>query len=151
MQEPIITTTREFLSLIGELDEFKGKWQALKNLSPERLQKLRHIATIESIGSSTRIEGAKLSDMQVEALLSTLEVTSFKSRDEQEVAGYAETMDIIFQAYPEMTITENHIRQLHQMLLRHSQKDERHRGSYKTLANHVVARDQGWTRDRRCL
>lgn len=69
--------------------------------------------------------------MQVKALLSTLEVTSFKSRDEQEVAGYAETMDMTFQAYREMTITENHIRQLHQMLLRHSQKDERPRGNYK--------------------
>ena len=142
MQEPKITVTQDLLKLIAEIDEFKGKWEALKNLSPERLRQLRKVATIESIGSSTRIEGAKLTDMQVETLLSNLTATSFKSRDEQEVAGYAEAMDIVFQAYDDMHITENHIRQLHQTLLRHSNKDERHRGDYKKLDNHVVAIDE---------
>lgn len=110
-------------------------------MSPERLQQLRNVATIESVGSSTRIEGAKLSDAQVETLLSNLTSTSFKTRDEQEVAGYAEAMDLVFQAYEDLHLTENHIRQLHQQLLRHSNKDERHRGDYKTLPNHVVAKD----------
>ncbi len=142
MKEPKITVTQEIVKLIAEIDEFKGKWEALKNMSPERLRQLRKVATIESIGSSTRIEGAKLTDMQVETLLSNLTSTSFKSRDEQEVAGYAEAMDTIFQAYEDMTITENHIRQLHQTLLRHSSKDERHRGDYKKLDNHVVAIDE---------
>lgn len=142
MQEPKIALTQELLKLIAEIDEFKGKWEALKNMSPERLRQLRKVATIESIGSSTRIEGAKLTDMQVETLLSNLSSTSFKTRDEQEVAGYAETMDIVFQAYEDMAITENHIRQLHQTLLRHSDKDERHRGDYKKLPNHVVALDE---------
>lgn len=142
MKEPKITVTQELLKLIAEIDEFKGKWEALKNMSPERLRQLRKVATIESIGSSTRIEGAKLTDMQVETLLSNLTATSFKSRDEQEVAGYAEAMDTVFQAYEDMTITENHIRQLHQILLRHSNKDERHRGDYKKLSNNVVAFDE---------
>ncbi|CAD86021.1 MULTISPECIES: Fic family protein [Nitrosomonas] len=142
MQEPRILITQELLKLIAEIDEFKGKWEVLKNLSPERLRQLRKVATIESIGSSTRIEGAKLTDMQVETLLSNLSSMSFKTRDEQEVAGYAEAMDIVFQAYEDMTITENHIRQLHQTLLRHSNKDERHRGEYKKIDNHVVAIDE---------
>lgn len=142
MKEPKITVTQEIVKLIAEIDEFKGKWEALKNMSPERLRQLRKVATIESIGSSTRIEGAKLTDMQVETLLSNLTSTSFKSRDEQEVAGYAEAMDTIFQAYEDMNITENHIRQLHQILLRHSNKDERHRGDYKKLSNNVVAIDE---------
>lgn len=142
MQEPKIPVSQELLKLIAEIDEFKGKWEALKNMSPERLRQLRKVATIESIGSSTRIEGAKLTDMQVETLLSNLTSASFKTRDEQEVAGYAESMDIIFQAYEDMTITENHIRQLHQTLLRHSDKDERHRGDYKKTSNHVVALDE---------
>ncbi len=142
MKEPKITITQELLKLIAEIDEFKGKWEALKNMSPERLLKLKKVATIESIGSSTRIEGAKLSDMQVETLLSNLTSTSFKSRDEQEVAGYAEAMDTVFQAFEDMAITENHIRQLHQILLRHSNKDERHRGDYKKLSNNVVAIDE---------
>jgi hypothetical protein len=133
MKEPKILVSHELLQLIAEIDEFKGKWEALKNLAPERLRQLRKVATIESIGSSTRIEGSKLSDAQVEMLLSNLSKTSFKSRDEQEVAGYAETMDLVFQAFEDMSLTENHIRQLHQTLLRHSRKDERHRGDYKKL------------------
>lgn len=141
MKEPKITVDQDLLQLVSEIDEFKGKWQALKTMSPERLQQLRKVATIESVGSSTRIEGVKLSDAQVEELLSNLTSTSFKTRDEQEVAGYAEVMDLIFQSYEDLHLTENHIRQLHQQLLRHSNKDERHRGDYKTLANHVVAKD----------
>lgn len=141
MKEPLITVGQDILQLIAEIDEFKGQWQALKTLSPERLEQLRKVATIESVGSSTRIEGAKLSDAQVETLLSNISSTSYKTRDEQEVAGYAEAMDLVFQAYEDLHLTENHIRQLHQTLLRHSTKDERHRGSYKTLPNHVVAKD----------
>jgi Fic family protein len=99
------------------------------------------VATIESIGSSTRIEGAKLSDVQVETLLSNLTSTAFKARDEQEVAGYAEAMDLVFQSYEDLHLTENHIRQLHRQLLRHCHKDERHRGDYKRLSNQVVAKD----------
>lgn len=141
MKEPRITVGQNILQLIAEIDEFKGQWQALKTLSPERLKQLRRVATIESVGSSTRIEGAKLTDIQVETLLSNLSSTSFKTRDEQEVAGYAEAMDLVFQAYEDLRLTENHICQLHQTLLRHSTKDDRHRGSYKTLPNHVVAKD----------
>ena len=134
-----IRLDQNLVKLVAEIDEFKGRWEALKTLAPERLNKLRKVATIESIGSSTRIEGAKLTDAEVEKLLSGLKTKSFQSRDEQEVAGYAEAMDLVFQAWEDMPITENHIRQLHQTLLRHSTKDERHRGDYKTLDNHVVA------------
>lgn len=138
---PKIVIDQYLIKLIAEIDEFKGRWQALKTMSPERMQRLRHVATVESVASSTRIEGARLTDTQVETLLSNLTSVSFKTRDEQEVAGYAEAMDIIFQAFDELRLTENHIRQLHQTLLRHSVKDERHRGEYKKLPNHVVAKD----------
>lgn len=131
----------EFLALIAQIDEFKGAWKALGTLAPERLSALRRIATIESIGSSTRIEGSRLSDSEVEKLLSNLSVHSFASRDEQEVAGYAETMEQIFQSWEHIPLTENHVRQLHRDLLRHSDKDERHRGNYKTSPNNVVAFD----------
>lgn len=141
MKEPRITLGPDLVKLIAEIDEFKGRWEALKTLSPDRLQALRKIATIESVGSSTRIEGAKLTDMQVETLLSNIQMQSFATRDEQEVAGYAEAMDLVFEAFTDLRLTENHIRQLHQTLLRHSKKDERHRGSYKALSNNVVAFD----------
>ena len=133
--------TPELLSLLSEIDEFKGAWRALGTLAPERLNALRHVATIESIGSSTRIEGSKLTDREVEKLLSKLEIRKFDSPDEQEVAGYAETMEMVFQVFDAIPLTENYLKQLHRDLLRHSQKDERHRGEYKKLSNNVVAFD----------
>ncbi len=141
MREPTFTLGQDLVKLIAEIDEFKGRWDALKTLSPDRLKALRKVATVESIGSSTRIEGAKLTDAQVETLLSNIKMQSFNTRDEQEVAGYAEAMDLVFQAFEDMRLTENHISQLHLTLLRHSEKDERHRGAYKTLRNDVVAID----------
>jgi len=131
--------TPEVLGLVARIDEFKGAWRALGALAPERLSALRRVATIESIGSSTRIEGSKLSDREVERLLSKLAIKKFDSRDEQEVAGYAELMDLIFRAWEDIPFTENHIKQLHQILLQRSQKDEWHRGGYKTNSNSVAA------------
>ena len=137
--------TREVLSLISRIDEFKGAWRALGTLAPDRLLALRRVATIESIGSSTRIEGSKLSDREVEKLLSNLEIKSFETRDEQEVAGYAELMDLVFSSWQDIPFNENHIKQLHQTLLRHSEKDEWHRGQYKTNSNSVAAFDENGT------
>ena len=131
--------TSAMLNLIAELDEFKGAWKAIGRISPERLSRLRRVATIESVGSSTRIEGARLSDRDVEKLLSRIEIKSFETRDEQEVAGYAEVMETVFAHSETIPLTENHIRQLHRDLLNYSPKDERHRGEYKTLNNHIEA------------
>ena len=137
----IFPVDAETLNLIAEIDEFKGAWRALGTLAPERLTALRQVATIESIGSSTRIEGSKLSNAQVQTLLSGLSDASFTSRDEQEVAGYAAVMDLVFEAWESIALDENHIFQFHRELLRYSQKDDWHRGKYKTTANNVVAFD----------
>ncbi|GJM00009.1 MAG: cell division protein Fic [Methyloligella sp.] len=141
IQTHSITITPEILKIISEIDEFKGAWRALGTLAPERLSALRHVATIESIGSSTRIEGSKLSDREVEALLRNLEIKQFDTRDAQEVAGYADVMETVFQSWSDIPISENHIKQLHRDLLVYSSKDERHRGEYKTNSNSVAAFD----------
>lgn len=134
-----IHITADILNLIAGIDEFKGSWRALGAIAPDRLTALRRVATIESIGSSTRIEGSRLSDREVKLLLANLEITSFSTRDEQEVAGYAELMDLVFSAWQDIPFTENHIKQLHQILLRFSEKDAWHRGKYKTNPNSVAA------------
>lgn len=131
--------TSEILWIIAEIEEFKGAWRAIGRIAPERLLSLRRVATIESIGSSTRIEGVRLSDREIEHLLSNLEIKKFTTRDEQEVAGYAAVMETIFANAEAILLTENHIKQLHRDLLQYSDKDERHRGEYKTLPNHVEA------------
>jgi Fic family protein len=134
--------TPEILRLIAGIDEFKGAWRALGKLAPDRLSALRRVATIESIGSSTRIEGSRLSDRDVDKMLSNLAIQLFETRDEQEVAGYAEIMDLVFNSWQDIPFNESHIKQLHQILLRHSEKDTRHRGQYKTNSNSVAAFDE---------
>jgi Fic family protein len=129
------------LNLIAEIDEFKGRWAATQALAPDRLAALRQVATIESVGSSTRIEGVKLTNSEIEALLRGVRTYSFRSRDEQEVAGYAELMEMIFTSFKDIPFTENYIKQLHSILLKYSTKDDRHRGDYKKFANSVEAFD----------
>jgi Fic family protein len=143
IQAATLQITPEILSIIAEIDDYKGAWRVLSDQAPDRLSVLRRVATIESIGSSTRIEGSKLSDREVELLLSNLEIKSFTTRDTQEVAGYARTMELIFQSWREITLEENHLKQLHRDLLQYSDKDEHHRGKYKTHPNSVAAFDEG--------
>ncbi len=141
MSTTTIHITQELLAYISEIDEFKGAWRALGTLAPERLKALRRIATIESIGSSTRIEGSALTDREIERLLASLEIKKFGSRDEEEVVGYAEVMETVFESWGDIPVTENYVKQLHRDLLRYSTKDERHRGHYKTIRNDVGAFD----------
>lgn len=129
----------EILNLIAELESFNSRWVATQALAPDRLAALRQVATIESVGSSTRIEGVKLTNSEIEALLRGVKAYSFRSRDEQEVGGYAEAMETVFASWKEISISENSIKQLHSMLLKYSTKDERHRGDYKKFPNHVEA------------
>lgn len=142
IQSATIQITPEILGLVAGIDEFKGAWRALGTLAPDRLSALLRVATIESIGSSTRIEGSRLSDRDVERLLSNLQIQKFSTRDEQEVAGYAKVMEMAFTSWQDIALTENHIKQLHRDLLVHSEKDAWHRGQYKTSTNSVVAFDE---------
>jgi len=137
-----LVITPELLRIISEIDEFNGGWKVQNNLNPEYLSKLRHVATIESIGSSTRIEGSKLSDDDIELLLGQVSEQTFSNRDEQEVVGYAEVMETVFDNFEHIPVTENYIKQLHSSLLRHSDKDVRHRGEYKKHSNSVEAFDE---------
>ncbi len=130
------------LLAIASIDEFKGRWTSLGRLAPERLSSLRRVATIESVGSSTRIEGSKLTDDEVDRLLSGVRVESFRTRDEQEVAGYGAAMETVFESFASIPLTENHVRQLHATILRYSEKDERYRGHYKNLPSSVEALDE---------
>ena len=142
MSEIKIIISNEVLNRISIIDEFKGEWKAIRQMNPDTLNYLKKVATIESVGSSNRIEGNKLSDKEVEKILSNLKMTSFKSRDEEEVAGYAEVSNLVFNDYEIIPFNENYIKQLHSILLKHSTKDERHRGEYKNISNSVSAFDK---------
>ncbi len=137
-----IKITPEMLTKIAEIDHFNGIWQGgFSSIGREQLKVMKRIATIESVGSSNRIEGNKMSDNEIEELFSAINKKSFKSRDEEEVAGYADLINTIFDNYQDIPLSENYIKQLHQILLRYSSKDERHRGDYKKDSNRVAAFD----------
>lgn len=132
-------TMQKVIQSIGKIDAFKGRWGSIEKKSDRYLRELRKIATIESIGSSTRIEGSVLTDEEVQQLVNNIKVTEFKSRDEEEVFGYYEVLDIILDNAPSIELSESYILQLHTILLKYSSKDQRHKGAYKNLPNSVVA------------
>ncbi len=136
-------TNQQILKQIAFIDSFKGKWKGLEIKESIYLKELKQIATIESIGSSTRIEGATLTDDEVKNLINSVKITSFKTRDEQEVFGYYEALNLILDSFDAIDIKENHIHHLHKSLLVTSKKDESHRGNYKQLSNKVVANYPG--------
>ncbi len=133
-------TNQYIMQKISFIDSFKGKWDIIENKKNIYLKELKKIATIESIGSSTRIEGAVLTDIEIKQLLKDIKITKFETRYQQEVIGYYEALSIILDNYDKIPITENYVKQLHKILLNKSNKDTRHRGEYKIGSNAVVAK-----------
>lgn len=138
-----IRFSNEILMKIAEIDELKGRWSGSLALNPRVLGQLKRSVIITSTGSSTRIEGAKMSDKEVERFLRGLNQKTPKGRDEEEVAGYADILGRIFDHYDTLKITEGIILQLHDIMLKFSAKDERHKGKYKTKENTVAIVEKG--------
>ena len=136
-------TNQQILKKVAFIDSFKGKWVGLEVKESIYLKELKQIATIESIGSSTRIEGSTMTDDEVKNLINAVKITSFKIRDEQEVFGYYDVLNLILDSFDAIDVKENHIHHLHKSLLGESQKDENHKGEYKQLSNKVVANYPG--------
>ena len=132
-------TTQRIIQKIGQIDQFKGEWKNIDQEDNKYLKELRKIATIQSIGSSTRIEGSSLSDAEIASLIKNMKVNKLQTRDQQEVAGYYDTLDTILSSYEHIDISITNIHSLHNLLLKYSGKDTRHRGQFKELSNQVVA------------
>ena len=132
-------TFQEIMTKLSEIDSFRGSWHVLENKHKTYLKELKNIATIESIGSSTRIEGATLSDQEVKKLLQSVQINKLDKREEQEVVGYYEALETILENYQDIELSERYLHQLHTILLKYSSKDQRHKGKYKNLSNQVVA------------
>ncbi len=127
---------------IAEIDGVKNTFRLTHTLLPQTIERLTQSVIITSTGASNRIEGNRLSDDDVEALYKSMRIKSFKTRDEQEVAGYLETLQTVFDSYNEIPVTESTILHLHSMMLAFSEEDQRHTGQYKFGPNHVEAKDQ---------
>lgn len=129
-------------ALIAEIDGIKNSWQITGKLLPQTVKRLTHSVIVTSTGSSNRIEGNRLTDQEVEDLYRNLHIKKFKTRDEQEIVGYLEVLEIVFKNYLDIPITEASLLTLHHAMLRYSNKDQHHKGSYKSGSNRVEAKDQ---------
>lgn len=127
------------ITLISDIDRFDASWQAIERREGQSLKELKSIATVRSVGASTRIEGSKLSDMEVDVLLKNMEISKLEERDQQEVVGYFEVLDLIDESYDHLPVSENGLKSLHNQLLKYSQKDQWHKGNYKQHTNAVEA------------
>jgi Fic family protein len=125
---------------LNQIDRFDASWSSIEKREGQSLKQLKSIATVRSVGASTRIEGSQLSDTQVEILLKQINITKLEDRDSQEVVGYFNALDFISENEANIEVSQNNLKQLHQILLKHSQKDDWHRGDYKQQSNAVEAR-----------
>ena len=133
----IASIPSEIWSKIAQIDELKGQWVAGARLSPQVLGRLKRSVLITSTGASTRIEGAKLSDEDVEKLMRGIDIQKFTDRDKQEVKGYYELLENIFDSWKNLRFNESAIKHFHKELLKYVKKDEPHRGEYKKIENKV--------------
>jgi len=124
---------------LSKLDRFDASWNSIEKKEGQSLKQLKSIATVRSVGASTRIEGSQMSDEEVDVLLRDLSIEKLAERDAQEVAGYFETLDVISESHKDIRITENEIKNLHNILLKYSEKDQWHKGGYKQHSNNVEA------------
>lgn len=127
----------EIWSKITKIDELKGQWIAGAQLNPQVLNRLKRSVLITSSGSSTRIEGSKLSDEDIEKLMKGINIQKFTDRDKQEVKGYFELLENVFDSWKSIKFSENTIKHFHKELLKYVKKDELHRGEYKKRENRV--------------
>ncbi len=136
----------KLIRLISQIDRFDASWTSIEKKEGQSLKQLKTIATVRSVGASTRIEGSNLSNEEVEVLLKEIDITKIVDRDSQEVVGYFETLDIISESFENISITESSLKSLHNTLLKYSLKDEWHKGDYKQHNNAVEAKLPDGTR-----
>ena len=132
----------EIWQMISQIDEYKGRWIAGAQLNPQALGRLKRSVLVTSTGASTRIEGAKLSDEDIEKMMRGIDIQKFADRDRQEAQGYYELLENIFNSWKSLQVSENSIKHFHKELLKYVTKDEIHRGEYKKQENKVIMVNQ---------
>lgn len=129
----------KLINLISEIDRFDANWTAVERKEGQSLKELKSIETVRSVGASNRIEGNKMSDEEVDVLLQKIDINKLTDRDSQDVVGYFEVLNLISESYENISVTANHIKSLHNSLMKYSAKDQWHKGNYKMHSNAVEA------------
>ena len=129
----------KLMTELSKIDRFDASWATIEKREGASLKQLKSIATVRSVGASTRIEGSKMTDDEVAVLIEKLSITKLEERDEQEVIGYFEALDTITENYESISISESQLKNVHKILMLHGDKDAWHRGKYKQVSNAVEA------------
>ena len=125
----------EMLSLIAAIYKEAGKQEMYLKQRPEQLEKLVEIAKIQSTEASNAIEGIVTTNTRIKQLVT--EKTTPKNRNEQEIAGYRDVLNIIHESFDTIPITKNYIIQLHKILYSHMNNPIA--GKTKTVQNYISA------------
>ncbi len=112
------------INLLTSIHEAKGRQELYLARQPEELNRLVDIAKIQSVAASNDIEGIRTTETRLKQLVS--EKTTPKNRDEEEIAGYRDVLNVIHESYEYTPITSNYILQLHKMLYSHSSVTQHH-------------------------
>ena len=129
----------KLMTELSKIDRFDASWTSIEKRESAILKQLKSIATVRSVGASTRIEGSKMTDDEVAVLIDKLSISKLEERDQQEVIGYFEALDTIAENFESIRISETQIKNLHKILMQHGEKDAWHRGNYKQVSNAVEA------------
>lgn len=131
----------EIWLMVTKIEELKGQWIVGAQLSSQVLGRLKRSVLVTSTGASTRIEGARLSDEDIEKLMRGISMQKFTDRDKQEVKGYYELLENVFNSWRNLRFNESAVKHFHQELLKYAEKDQTHRGEYKKQENKVFMVD----------
>ena len=125
----------EILGLIAAIYKFAGKQELYLKQRPDELEKLVEIAKIQSTEASNAIEGIVTTNTRIKQLVE--EKTTPKNRDEEEIAGYRDVLNIIHESFNAIPITQNYILQLHKILCSHMNNPLA--GRTKNVQNYISA------------
>lgn len=129
----------EIIGYLTAIHEAKGKQELYLKQQPEKLERLIEIAKVQSTESSNDIEGIRTTNTRLKQLL--LDKTTPKSRDEEEIAGYRDVLNIIHESFEYIPMTSNYILQLHKILYSHSGKSIG--GRFKNVQNYITLTENG--------
>lgn len=129
----------KLMTELSKIDRFDASWASIEKREGASLKQLKSIATVRSVGASTRIEGSKMTNDEVAVLIEKLSISKLEERDQQEVIGYFEALDTIAEHFDSIGISESQIKNLHKLLMQYVEKDAWHRGNYKQVSNAVEA------------
>lgn len=127
------TWDNEIMAYVAQIHEFKGKQDLFLRQKPVELNRLVEIAKIQSTENSNQIEGIITTNSRLKQLVENK--TTPRNKDEQEILGYRNALNIIHESYEAIPVRSSYILQLHGELLKYTAFS--YGGKFKTTPNEI--------------